>query len=141
MDARLHRRQLLLAATVVVALRDVTPAQVPASQAGRLGSLDLSAGAKNGVQRLAASGWYPVVRVGPLALGIGARASGYAGAPTSYRNRDAQQGRPANLVIDPAIVSVNAAVFGELTLISRVAVGANLDVLGLGIGPAERWEP
>ena len=100
-------------------------------------SLDASAGAKGGARRAAVSIWYPVVRLaGRLHLGLGARVSAYGGDPTDYTNRGTVQGSLASSVpIDPALYALNSAVFGELDLTNRVAVGANLDVIGVATGP------
>ncbi len=100
-------------------------------------SLDVSVGAKGGAQRAAASVWYPVVHVaGRLPLGLGARVSSYGGDPIGYTNRGTVQGSLASTVlIDPAVYALNGAVFGELDLTNLVALGANLDLIGVATGP------
>lgn len=99
-------------------------------------SLDVSLGANREAQRGALSIWYPLLRLWRLRLGLGGRASVYTGDPANYTIRgDAVAGRPASLAIDPAVYSLNGGVFGELGLGDRVALGANLDVLGVAAGP------
>lgn len=100
-------------------------------------SLDASVGAKGGAQRAAVSVWYPVIHLaGRLRLGLGARVSSYRGDPIEYTNRGTVQGSLASTVsIDPAVYALNGAVFGELDLTNRVALGANLDVIGVATGP------
>lgn len=100
-------------------------------------SLDASVGAKGGTQRAAVSVWYPMVHfAGRLHLGLGARVSSYRGDPIDYTNRGTVQGSLASTVsIDPAIYALNGAVFGELDLTNLLALGANLDVIGVAAGP------
>ncbi len=99
--------------------------------------LDASVGTKSGAQRAALSMWYAIVRrPGHWDLGVGARLSAYAGAPIGYTNRGTIQGNlTSTLTIDPAVYALNGGVFGELNLIRSVAVGANLDIVGLATGP------
>ena len=99
--------------------------------------LDASVGAKGGAQRAAVSVWYPVVQLaGRLSLGLGARVSSYGGDPIGYTNRGTVQGSLASTVsIDPAVYALNGAVFGQLDLTKLVALGANLDVIGVATGP------
>jgi hypothetical protein len=99
--------------------------------------LDASVGAKGGAQRAALSVWYPVVHfTGRLHLGLGARVSAYGGDPIGYTNRGTVQGNLASTVaIDPAVYALTGAVFGELDLTNLVALGANLDVVGVATGP------
>lgn len=101
-------------------------------------ALDASAGAKSGAERGAVSGWYPIVqRAGHWSLGLGVRLSAYTGAPIGYTNRGTIQGNlAASLTIDPAVYALNGAVFGEVNLARSVAVGANLDIVGISTGPA-----
>ena len=122
-----------LPSTVLCAAILATPL---AAQRPRL-ALDASVGATSGAQRAAVSTWYAIVRrTGHWDLGVGARLSAYAGAPIGYTNRGTVQGSlTSTLTIDPAIYALNGAVFGELSLIPSVAVGANLDILGLATGP------
>ncbi|HEV8357621.1 MAG TPA: hypothetical protein VGQ17_12790 [Gemmatimonadales bacterium] len=105
--------------------------------------VDASGGVKSGAQRVALSGWYRVVHLaGRLELGLGARATAYAGEPVGYINRESVGGNFASTVlIDPAVYALDAGVFGELKLIGPVAVGANLDVLGVATGPRRRTGP
>ena len=100
-------------------------------------SLDASVGAKGGAQRAAVSVWYPVVHLaGRLPLGLGVRVSSYGGDPIDYTNRGTVQGSLASTVsIDPAVYALNGAVFGELDLTNLLALGANLDVIGVAAGP------
>ncbi|TMI76341.1 MAG: hypothetical protein E6H05_03940 [Bacillati bacterium ANGP1] len=100
-------------------------------------SLDASVGAKGGAQRAAVSAWHPLVHLaGRLHLGLGARVSAYGGDPIDYTNRGTVQGRLASSVpIDPAVYALNGAVFGKLDLTNLVALGANLDVIGVATGP------
>jgi len=100
-------------------------------------SLDASVGGKGGARRAAVSAWYPVVHLaGRLHLGLGARVSAYGGEPIDYTNRGTVQGSLAsNVPIDPVVYALNSAVFGELDLTNPVALGANLDVIGVVTGP------
>jgi hypothetical protein len=100
-------------------------------------SLDASVGATGGAQRAAASVWHPVVHLaGRLLLGLGARVSWYGGDPIGYTNRGTVQGSLASTIsIDPAVYALNGAVFSELDLTNLVALGANLDVIGVATGP------
>src|SRR3989475_2427950 len=100
-------------------------------------SLDASVGGKGGARRAAVSAWYPVVHLaGRLHLGLGARVSAYGGDPIDYTNRGTVQGSLAsNVPIDPVVYALNSAVFGELDLTNPVALGANLDVIGVATGP------
>jgi hypothetical protein len=106
-------------------------------------SLDASVGAKAGAQRAAASIWYPVVHLaGRLLLGLGARVSSYGGDPIDYTNRGTVQGSLASTVsIDPAVYALNGAVFSEFDLTNLVALGANLDVIGVASGPTRMAGP
>src|SRR5256712_5462137 len=100
-------------------------------------SLDASVGGKGGARRAPVSAWYPVVHLaGCLHLGLGARVSAYGGDPIDYTNRGTVQGSLAsNVPIDPVVYALNSAVFGELDLTNPVALGANLDVIGVATGP------
>src|SRR3989449_8181323 len=100
-------------------------------------SLDASVGGKGGARRAAVRAWYPVVQAaGRLHLGLGARVSAYGGDPIDYPNRGTVQGSLAsNVPIDPVVYALNSAVFGELDLTNPVALGANLDVIGVATGP------
>ena len=99
--------------------------------------LDASAGAESEMLRVAVSAWQPILTLGGrLTLGAGPRISAYAGAPLGYENRGMVQGNfPASLTIDPAVYSLNGTVFAEVRLLARVFVGANLDVVGVAVGP------
>jgi len=124
----MHRFSLtaLCAATLAAPLA----AQLP------LISLDASVGAKGGARRAAVSAWYPVVHlVGRVHLGLGARVSAYGGDPIGYTNRGTVQGLASTVPIDPAVYALNGAVLGELDLTNLVALGANLDVIGVATGP------
>lgn len=131
MQSRHSRRPLLLTAFCAATLGTPLGAQLPPI------SLDASLGANGGAQRAAVSVWYPVVRLdGRLHLGLGARVSAYAGDPIGYTNRGTVQGSLASSVtIDPAVYALNGAVFGELGLSNLVALGANLDFVGVATGP------
>src|SRR2546425_2034534 len=100
-------------------------------------SLDASVGGKGGARRAAVSAWYPVVHLtGRLHLGLGARVSAYGGDPIGYTNRGTVLGSLASSVtIDPAVYALNGAVFGELGLSNSLALGANLDLVGVATGP------
>lgn len=103
-------------------------------------ALDASVGAKRGAvaaQRVAISAWSAVHHLGGrLHLGFGVRVSAYAGDAIDYTNRGTVQGSLApSVTIDPAVYALDGAVFGELGLIDRVAVGANLDLVGVATGP------
>lgn len=124
-------REVSLTALCATTLAAALAAQVPAV------SFDASVGAKSGAQRAAVSAWHPVVHLaGRLQVGILARVSVYAGDPISYRNRGTvQAGLAASLTIDPAVYALNGAVFGELRLLGPLALGANLDLVGIAAGP------
>lgn len=100
-------------------------------------ALDASVGAKSGAQRVAVSAWYPILRLTDrVQVGLGVRASAYAGDRTDYTNRGAVQSSLAPSVpVDPAVYALDGAVFGELGIIDRVALGANLDIVGVATGP------
>lgn len=127
-------RHFSLTALFAVSLAAPLAAQLPPI------SLDASAGAKGGARRAAVSAWYPVVHLaGRLHLGLGARVSAYAGDAIGYTNRGTVQGSLASSVtIDPAVYALNGAVFGELGLINPVALGANLDLVGVATGATRR---
>ncbi len=130
---RLVRRQCLsLTALCGAALTSPLAAQLPAL------SLDASVGAKSGAQRVAASVWYPVAHLGGrLDLRLGVRGSAYAGDPIDYTNRGTVQGSLVpSVTIDPAVYALNGAVYGELRLSDPAALGANLDLVGVAVGPA-----
>jgi len=120
----------------LTALCAATLAAPLAAQLSRI-SLDASVGAKGGAQRAAGSMWDPVVHLaGRLHLGLGARVSAYGGDLTDYTNRGTVEGSlAASVPIDPAVYALNGAVFGELDLTNLVALGANLDVIGVATGP------
>lgn len=105
--------------------------------------LDASVGAKSGAQRVALSAWRPIFDVaGRVRLGLGLRASGYEGDTVDYENQDTVKGNlAARLPIDPSVYALNVAVFGEVDVVGRLAVGANLDVLGLAGGPTRTAGP
>jgi len=106
-------------------------------------ALDMSVGARGGAQRAAVSAWYPVVQLaGRLHVGVLARVSAYGGDPIAYRNRGTVQGALASsLIIDPAVYALNGAVFGELGLLAPIALGANLDLVGVATGPTRTAGP
>ena len=105
--------------------------------------LDASVGAKSGAGRVAMSVWYPVFdHKGHVRLGIGLRASAYGGDAAEYVNRDTAMGRLVpQLLIDPSVYALNAAVSGEVDIVRWLGVGANLDVLGLAAGPTRTEGP
>lgn len=104
-------------------------AQVPA--------IDISAGAASGRFRVAASAWRQVLAPVPrLALGLGARITGYGGDPAAYINRSTvSAGLPATLPIDPSVFALALAGFAEIAVAGQFRVGANLDVIGVAAGP------
>ncbi len=123
-------RRFSLTALCAATLAAPLAAQLP------LISLDASVGAKGGARRAAVSAWYPVVHlVGRVHLGLGARVSAYGGDPIGYTNRGTVQGLASTVPIDPAVYALNGAVLGELDLTNLVALGANLDVIGVATGP------
>ncbi len=117
----------------------VTAASLASPLAGQLPgvSLDASAGGTSSAQRAAVGVWRPIVNPGGrVRLGVGVRLSAFAGDPVAYTNRGPVPGiLPFTVTIDPAVYSLNAAVFGEVTLTGAVAVGANLDLAGIATGP------
>jgi hypothetical protein len=123
-------RRFSLVSLCAVAVAAPVAAQLPSV------ALDASVGAKSGAQRAALSAWHPVFNFGGrLHLGLGARVSGYAGDPVGYTNRDSVQGnQTASLTIKPAVYALNGAVFAQLDLIGAIAVGMNLDVIGVATG-------
>lgn len=123
-------RSLALSSMLFVAAASPMVAQLPSL------TLDASVGARSGAQRAAISAWHPVVNAGRLQLGVGARVSAYAGDPADYTNRGTVLGSlNPTLSIDPSVYGLNGAVFGELGLVGRLAVGANLDLVGIATGP------
>lgn len=131
MTSRSHTRTLKLTAACVAILTAPLAAQLPAV------SLDASLGGNSRARRAAISAWHPLLRIaGRLQVGLGARLSAYGGEPANYTNRGAAQGNLApSTTIDPAVYAVNAAAFGELRLARHVALGANLDLVGVAAGP------
>lgn len=128
---RPHAARSLQTALCLAALGAPLAAQRPSI------SLDASVGATGAAQRAAVSAWRPVVHfAGDLRLGLGVRVSAYAGEPTDYTNRGTVQGSlPPSATIDPSVYALNGAVFGELGLSDHVALGANLDLVGVATGP------
>lgn len=111
------------------------PATTLAAQAPITVSASLGAG--SGALEGALAAWRPVIRAGDkVVFGIGLRLSGFGGDPTAYTNRDAAVGGPgAAVTIDPLVYALNAAVFGEFAPLEFLAIGANLDLIGLAAGP------
>lgn len=78
------------------------------------------------------------VRVGPIVVGAGPRASFYFGEPALFRNQDeVSAGLPTRLSIDPSILGLNLMVLGEVRLAGPVVAGANLDLAGVALGPSQ----
>lgn len=76
---------------------------------------------------------------GRWSVGVGVRASAYAGAVTDFRNRGTVAGALAGVVpIDPAVYGINAAVGTDLRVAGPVHLEFNLDVAGLAGGPVYR---
>jgi hypothetical protein len=69
-------------------------------------------------------------------IGVGIRASAYAGAVADFRNRGTVSGMLTEHVpIDPAVYGINAAVATDLRVAGPVHLEFNLDVAGLAAGP------
>ncbi len=102
--------------------------------------LDASVGAKAGAYRVSLSGWRSIFdHAGRVRLGLGLRASAFGGDRVDYDNRGTVEGNLAeSLPIDPSVYALNFAVSGEVDLVSRLALGANLDVFGVATGPTRR---
>ena len=124
------RRHLL---TLVVTASLATPleAQPPAP------AFDASLGANGAAWQAAISAWQPVLRVtSRVRVGAGLRLSAFGGGPSGYANRGTVQGGLAPIVsIDPSVYALNAAVFVEVHLARGLALGANLDLVGMAGGP------
>jgi hypothetical protein len=122
----------VLAGTLLLA--PALRAQLPAA------AVDLSAGLRGGAHRLALGSWRPLLSLrGRVRAGLGARLTFYGGESAGYKNRGTAQGNlTPSFSIDPAVYSLNLAVFGEVLALPGVALGANLDLVGLGAGPTRR---
>lgn len=110
---------------------------LPLQAQGTRLALDASVGAGNGARRDAAALWYDAASsLARVRLGVGIRASRYAGDRITYENRGTVRGRlTPDVAIDPLVLGINAALLGEFALAGRLAFGANLDLVGLATGP------
>ncbi len=100
-------------------------------------SADLSGGAGSDAWRVALSLPWRLPVGQRLVLGAGPRLTYYAGSPARYRNRgEVTAGLPSRVTVDPAVLGLNLMVLGELKLVRSVAVGANIDLAGVAIGPS-----
>jgi hypothetical protein len=108
---------------------------IPTLLAAQRPALDLSGGFRDrgGRVSLAASRGF---RLGALTVGAGPRLTLYQGARVRLTNRGATApALPDTVRLDPSLVGLNLMVDGELDLIGPLGVGANLDLLGLALGP------
>lgn len=121
---------------VALALLLAVPWPVAAVAAQRGVALDVSLGGAAKAQRAALAVWRPLLQWRRAMVGAGLRASAYGGAPAAYALRGAASATfPDLLVIDPAVGALDLAVFSEFALGRRLALGFNLDLLGVAAGP------
>ena len=74
-----------------------------------------------------------------LSVGVGVRATAYAGRVSEFRNRGTVSGALVTMVpIDPAVYGINAVVATDLRVAGPVHLEFNLDVAGLAAGPTYR---
>jgi len=92
---------------------------------------------------LAGSSWRAAVAalwqvdLGPLRLGAGPRLTHFGGDAKTYRSHEAlPAGVPPRLRFAPDVWALNLAVSGRVPIAGPVAAGANLDVLGVAVGPS-----
>ncbi len=101
--------------------------------------LDASVGYSSAAWRTTlASQWR--LPVGPrLTLGTGVRLTHYQGERASFRNQgDISPTVPDQLSIDPAVWGLNLMVSAQARVLGRVAVGANIDLVGVAVGPTRQ---
>ena len=108
---------------------------LPAALSAQQPALDLSGGLRDHAGRAAVSASWSV-QLGPLSLGAGPRLTTYQGRPQLLRRRAGTTvGLPDSVRLDPSLAGLNLMVAGELTVVGPVTLGANLDLLGVALGP------
>ena len=109
----------------------------PAASAQRI-DLDASVGYSSAAWRAAVGSQWRL-RVGSrLTLGTGVRLSYYEGESASFRNQGAiLPTLPDQLPIDPAVWGLNVMVSAQARVLGPLAVGANIDLVGVA-GGAQR---
>ena len=111
---------------------------IPGALLAQRPGFDLSGGLANQAGRAAISALWSI-RLGPLSLGAGPRLSAYQGGSQVFTRRAGSTADlPDTVLLDPSVVGVNAEVVGELVLGGPVSLGANLDLLGVAVGPTRR---
>ena len=101
--------------------------------------LDVSAGFGGGAVRAAASGQWRFGVGSRLTVGTGLRLTHYAGESATYRNQGATTtALPDRLTIDPAVWGLNLMVSAQARLAGPIAVGTNLDLVGIAGGPTRQ---
>ncbi len=101
---------------------------------------DLSVGATDRARRVSVGiAWsHPVGS--RIRFGLGPRLTLYGGDAASYRRVGGGNTFPDHLVLTPAIAAVALAVSGDVRLTGSLALGANLDLLGLTAGPSRQQD-
>lgn len=134
MNARFDRPHILAAGLIGLALFLWSP--LLHSQGLRM-SGDASIGLNKDAGRFSISAFRHLgVVPGRWSLGVGLRATAYAGAVTDFRNRGTVAGAlAAKVPIDPAVYGINAVVGTDLRVAGPVHLEFNLDVAGLAAGP------
>jgi len=108
-----------------------------AAPAGALAAQSVSADASLGLRgRFALSGQWRVLDPGPLSLRAGLRLTRYGGDPGTFHNRGSVTSvLPATVELAPRVWGLNLMIGGDLALAGPLALGANLDLAGIGVGP------
>lgn len=102
--------------------------------------LDASVGFGGGAWRAGVSSqWRHDIGGSRLTLGTGLRLTYYAGEPANYRNQGATTTTlPDMLLIDPAVWGLNVVVSAQARVAGPLAVGANIDLVGVAGGPTRQ---
>ena len=100
-------------------------------------SLDVSFGADEGIRVAFSTTRTTPVFDGRGRIGLALRGTFYSGDSTAFTNRGTVVGGLApTMTIEPWVAAAAIAVVGEARLGERVRAGLNLDVAGVGFGPA-----
>ncbi len=131
------RSRILIASLVGVALFLRNP---PIHAQGLRMSWDASIGLNQDAGRFSLSAVRHLGLVpGRWSVGVGVRATAYAGAVTDFRNRGTvSEALPARVPFDPAVYGINAVVATDLRVAGPVHLEFNLDLAGFAAGPAYR---
>lgn len=106
------------------------------AQAQRLVALDVSVGANNGGQRLAASAWLPLTTLlERITLSGGARLTSYNGESGTFGNRGTVTAALTPRLNFPSqVVGFAIAVQAEVAIVGPLSVGFNIDLAGVAAG-------